>query len=527
MQKRILRYSDELRNSLLSGVSKLSGAVKITMGPRGQNVLIELENAPPILTKDGVTVAEAINLIDRFENLGAQVVKEAARQTAEVAGDGTTTSTVLAQAIFEQGTKYLGTGGNIRDLRESLLEAKTASVEHLKDMSIDIRNEKDLKNVATISANGEEDLGEIISEAVNQVGSHGYVSVENSKGYNTELILVDGYQIDRGYISPYFVTNQSKQTVEFKNPLIMLTNQNITHMKGIISILEESVKENRPLVIIANDVTGEALQGLILNKSKGNLKCCVLRAPEFGVAREQSLEDLAAVLGAELIHDSPDSWPNMPVFSMLGSCKNFKAYKEKSVFVDCNSNEEIVNQRIASITLRCEEPNVSLDERNVLDRRRKRMTSGVAVIYVGGSTESEVNERRDRVDDAVNATRVALEDGIIPGGGTAFFRISEKLSENKDIGYQILSYSLKMPLYQISKNAGDVPEVILEKLKSTKGNTGYDASTGKISNIMKDGIIDPVKVAICALENATSAALNLLSVGCAAVIENSENNSEK
>ena len=527
MQKRILKYSEELRTSLLSGVSKLSSAVKITMGPRGQNVLIEVDNAPPILTKDGVTVAEAINLVDRFENLGAQVVKEAARQTAETAGDGTTTSTVLAQAIFEQGTKYLSTGGNIRDLRESLLEAKELAVSQLKETSIDIRNDKDLKNVATISANGEEDVGELIANAVNKVGSHGYVTVENSKGYNTELVLVDGYQVDRGYVSPYFVTNQSKQTVEFKNPIILLTNQNITNMKSILPVLEESVRENRPMVIIANDVNGEALQGLILNKSKGNLNCCVLRPPEFGLAREQALEDLAAVLGAELIHDNPDEWPNMQIFNMLGNCKNFKAYKEKSVFVDCNSNQKAVEERITSISLRLDEPNVSIDEKNVLDRRRKRMTSGVAIIYVGGSTESEVNERRDRVDDAVNATRVALEDGIIPGGGTTLFKISENLNKKSGIGFQILSYALKMPVYQISKNAGDVPEVILEKLKNAKPSLGYNASNGKITNIMKEGIIDPVKVAISALENATSAALNLLSVGCAAVVKNQENSNEE
>lgn len=522
MQKRILKYSEELRSSLLDGVSKLSSAVKITMGPRGQNVLIELDGAPPILTKDGVTVAEAINLVDRFENLGAQVVKEAARQTAEIAGDGTTTSTVLAQAIFEQGSKYLSTGGNIRDLRESLLEAKDIAIEELRQIAIDIRNEKDLKNVATISANGEEALGNIISEAVSKVGSHGYVTVENSKGYNTELVLVDGYQIDRGYVSPYFVTNQSKQTVEFKNPLILLTNQTITSLKSIMAILEESIREDRPLVMIANDVTGEALQGLILNKSKGNLKCCVLKPPEFGIAREQALEDLAAVLGATLIHDNPDEWPSMPIFNMLGGCKNFKAYKEKSVFVDCNSNQDMVDQRIASINLRAEEPNVSNDEKSVLDRRRKRMTSGVAIIYVGGSTESEVNERRDRADDAVNATRVALEEGIIPGGGTALFRVSEGLAKKPEIGFQILSHTLKMPVYQISRNAGDVPEVILEKLKGSKGSSGYNAVTGKITNVMKEGIIDPVKVAISALENATSAALNLLSVGCAAVVNEQE-----
>tara|TARA_Y100001970_G_scaffold139975_1_gene172330 strand:+ start:33732 stop:35306 length:1575 start_codon:yes stop_codon:yes gene_type:complete len=522
MQKRILKYSEELRGSLLEGVSKLSSAVKITMGPRGQNVLIEINEAPPILTKDGVTVAEAINLVDRFENLGAQVVKEAARQTAEIAGDGTTTSTVLAQAIFEQGSKYLNTGGNIRDLRESLIQAKDLAISALGEMAIDIRNEKDLKNVATISANGEKSLGEIISDAVSKVGSHGYVTVENSKGYNTELVLVDGYQIDRGYISPYFVTNQSKQTVEFKNPLVLLTNQTITSLKSIMSILEETVRENRPLIIMANDVTGEALQGLILNKSKGNLQCCVLRPPEFGIAREQALEDLAAVLGAELIHDNPDEWSNMPIFSMLGSCKTFKAYKEKSVFVDCNSDHDVINQRIAAIESRSGEPNVSIDERSVLDRRRKRMTSGVAIIYVGGSTESEVNERRDRVDDAVNATRVALEDGIIPGGGAALFRVSEQLCSKTEPGYQILSHALKMPVYQISKNAGDIPEVILEKLKSTKGNSGYNAISGKITNVMKEGIIDPVKVAVSALENATSAALNLLSVGCAAVVKEQE-----
>jgi len=518
VQKRILRYSEELRASLLEGVSKLSDAVKITMGPMGQNVLIEIKDAPPILTKDGVTVAEAINLVDRFENLGAQVVKEAARQTAITAGDGTTTSTVLAQAIFQQGSKHLSSGGNIRDLRESLNEAKDFAVEKLLEMSVDIKNEKDLQHVATISANGESDLGKLISEAVSKVGAHGYVSVENSRGYVTELTLVDGYQVDRGYISPYFVTNQAKQSVEFKNPLILLTNQTITNLKSIIPVLEESVKVDKPLVIIANDVTGEALQGLILNKTKGNLRCCVLRPPEFGVAREQALEDLAAVLGAQLIHSSPDSWPKTPIYSSLGTCKSFKAYKEQCVFVDCKSDDSLVNQRLSSISLRIEEPDVSIDEMKVLDRRRKRMTSGVAIIYVGGSTESEVNERRARVEDAVNATRVALADGIIPGGGSSLFRISSLLDKRGDVGSSILSFALKMPVYQIAKNSGDVPEVILEKLKSSKSQLGYDACTGKIVNLMKEGIIDPVCVAISALTNASSAAINLLSVGCAAVV---------
>ena len=522
MQKRILRYSEELRASLLEGVSKLSDAVKITMGPMGQNVLIELKDAPPILTKDGVTVAEAINLVDRFENLGAQVVKEAARQTAETAGDGTSTSTILAQAMFQQGSKYLSSGGNIRDLRESLNEAKDFAIKKLSSMATDIKSEEDLQHVATISANGESDLGELIAEAVSKVGAYGYVSVENSRGYTTELSLVDGYQVDRGYISPYFVTNQAKQTVEFKNPLILLTNQTISNLKSIIPVLEESVKVDKPLVIIANEVTGEALQGLILNKTKGNLKCCVLRPPEFGVAREQALEDLAAVLGAQLIHASPDEWPKMPIHTSLGTCKNFKAYKEQCVFVDCNSNETLVKQRLSSINFRIEEPDVSLDEAKVLDRRRKRMTSGVAVIYVGGSTESEVNERRDRVDDAVNATRVALADGIIPGGGSSLFRVSSLLDKKGDIGSSILSYALKMPVYQIAKNSGDVPEVVLEKLKGSKNNLGYDANTGKIINLMKEGIIDPVCVAISALTNASSAAINLLSVGCAAVISERE-----
>ncbi len=524
MQKRILKYSEELRSKLLSGVEKLSDAVKITMGPMGQNVLIEIKDAPPILTKDGVTVAEAINLVDRFENLGAQVVKEAAQQTATTAGDGTTTSTVLAQAIFQQGSKYLSSGGNIRDLRESLSEAKNFAVTKLQEMSTEIKNQKDLQHVATISANGESSLGELIAEAVSKVGAHGYVSVENSRGYKTELSIVDGYQIDRGYISPYFVTNQSKQSVEFKNPLILLTNQTISNLKSIISVLEETVKENRPLVIIANEVTGEALQGLILNKTKGNLKCCVLRPPEFGLAREQALEDLAAVLGAEIVHASPEEWPKMSIFSSLGTCKNFKAYKEQSVFVDCNSDEKLIRQRLSSINERMEEPDVSLDEAKVLDRRRKRMTSGVAIIYVGGSTESEVNERRDRVDDAVNATRVALADGIISGGGSAMFRVSSYLEKKKDVGSNILSHALKMPLYQIAKNSGDVPEVVLEKLRESKRGLGYDASTGKIVDLMKEGIIDPVCVAVSALTNASSAAINLLSVGCAAVVSDREKN---
>lgn len=519
MQKRVLKYSDELRTKLLDGVSKLSDAVKITMGPRGKNVLIEIENSSPILTKDGVTVAEAINLVDRFENLGAQVVKEAARQTAETAGDGTTTSTVLAQAIFERGAKYLSSGGNIRELRDSINSAKDLAISKLKSSSIEIRDDLDLENVATISANGERELGKLISEAVSKVGPQGYVSVENSKGYSTELVCVDGYQIDRGYTSPYFINNQQKQTVEFDNPLILVTNQTISNLKSIMGVLEGAVRQKKPIVIIANDVTGEALQGLILNKTKGNLECCVLRPPEFGLAREQALQDLCAVLGASLVHDSTEDWPKMDITSNLGTCKKFKSYKEKCVFVDCKTEESLVKDRIISINKRLEEPDVSLDETKVLLRRKMRMTSGVAVIYVGGSTESEVKERRDRVDDAVNATRVAMEEGIIPGGGMAMFKVSADVSKkSSDIGFSIMSESLKMPVYQIAKNSGDVPEIILERLKSCKSNYGYNAYTGKISNLMKEGIIDPVKVTVSALENATSAALNLLSVGCAAVV---------
>jgi len=518
LQKRILEYDDALRKKLLSGVSQLADAVKITMGPRGKNVLIEVEDSAPILTKDGVTVAESINLVDRFENLGAQVVKEAARQTAEVAGDGTTTSTVLAQAIFENGSKYLSSGGNIRDLRDSLNTAKDKAIELLKKNSKAIKDKKDLQNVAIISANGEKELGDIIAEAVSNVGLHGYVSVDNSKGYNTELIQVDGYQIDRGYISPYFINNQIKQSVEFKEPRILLTNQTISSMKSLIPTLESCVKFNKPLVIIANDVTGDALQGLILNKTKGNLNCCVLRPPEFGQAREQALEDLAAVLGTKLIHADPENWQGASFYEELGTCKTFKAYKEQCVFVDCKSDENLVNQRLQSINIRLEEPNVNEDEKKVLQRRRKRMTSGVAIIYVGGSTESEVNERRDRVDDAVNATRVALVDGIIPGGGTTLFKVSKILKSESGPGFDILSSALKSPLYQIAKNSGDVPEVILEKMNETKNSYGYDANTGKISNLIKQGIIDPVCVSVAALENATSAAINLLSVGCAAVI---------
>ena len=524
MQKRILEYDEALRKKLLGGVSQLADAVKITMGPRGKNVLIEQQDSAPILTKDGVTVAESINLVDRFENLGAQVVKEAARQTAEIAGDGTTTSTVLAQSIFENGSKYLSSGGNIRDLRDSLNSAKEEAVEILRNNSKAIKEKKDLENVATISANGEKDLGEIIAEAVSSVGIHGYVSVDNSKGYNTELVQVDGYQIDRGYISPYFINNQVKQSVEFTDPKILLTNQTISNMKSLIPTLENCVKFNKPLVIIANDVNGDALQGLILNKTKGNLNCCILRPPEFGQAREQALEDLAAVLGTSLIHSDPEGWQNSSFYDELGTCKSFKAMKEQSVFVDCKSDEKLVNQRLQSINLRLEEPNVSDDEKKVLQRRRKRMTSGVAIIYVGGSTESEVNERRDRVDDAVNATRVALVDGIIPGGGTTLFKVSKMLKRENGPGYSILAEALKSPLYQIAKNSGDVPEVILEKMNESKNSFGYDASTGKISNLVKLGIIDPVCVSVAALENATSAAINLLSVGCAAVIFDQEEN---
>ena len=528
MQKRILKYSEELRNDLLSGVNKLAEAVKITMGPRGQNVLIELDNGPPILTKDGVTVAEAVNLTNRFENLGAQVVKEAARQTAEEAGDGTTTSTVLAQAIFHQGSKYLSSGGNIRDLRDSLNSAKEESISFLKEISSEVSGKKELKHVATISANGEEQLGSIIADAVSQVGQHGYVSVENSRGYKTELNLVDGYQIDRGFISPYFVNNQEKQSVDFKNPSILLTNQKISSLKDIIFLLESSVKSNKPLVIIADDVTGDALQGLILNKSKGNLDCCVIRPPEFGVARENALEDLAAVLGAEVVHTPIADWKNADIQSSLGTCKTFKSYKEQSVFVDCPSRDEVINKRLLSISTRLEEPNVPPEEKKVLERRKRRMTSGVAVIYVGGSTESEVNERRDRVDDAVNATRVALMDGTIPGGGSSLLKAANFISSNSStVGASILSTALKMPIYQIAKNSGDVPEVIIEKLKNSKEQMGYDASTGKIVNLAKSGIIDPLKVSVSALENATSAALNLLSVGCAAVISDQERTNEQ
>nr|WP_294501746.1 chaperonin GroEL [uncultured Rhodopila sp.] len=507
-----VRFGGEARQRLLRGVDILADAVKVTLGPKGRNVVLDKSFGAPRITKDGVTVAKEIELADKFENLGAQLLREVASKTNDNAGDGTTTATVLAQAIVREGAKAVAAGLNPLDLKRGIDKAVAAILDELKKRSKKITTPEETAQVATISANGEADIGKIISEAVQRVGGDGVITVEEAKGVTTELDVVEGLQFDRGYISPYFVTNTDKLRAELDQPYILIHEKKLSTLQPLLPLLEAVVQSGRPLVVIAEDVEGEALATLVVNKLRGGLKIAAVKAPGFGDRRKAILEDIAILTGGTVISEDLGIKLESVKLTDLGKAKRILIEKENTTVVEGAGKKFDIQGRVLQIRAQIEETTSDYD-REKLQERLAKLAGGVAVIRVGGSTEVEVKERKDRVDDALNATRAAVEEGIVPGGGVALARASlilAKLKADNDdqrFGLEIVRKAIQAPLRQIAANAGEDGAVIAGKtLEKDDYNYGFDAQTGEFKDLVKAGIIDPTKVVRAALQDAASVA---------------------
>lgn len=522
-------FSDDLTTALKRGIDKLCNAVKTTMGPKGKLVLIQRINRHPLITKDGVTVAQSINLVDQIENLGAQIIKEAASRTAEEAGDGTTTATVLAQSIFTEGLKMKAAGYDLEDIKAGINLGVETVLNSLNSQKKSVSGKEDLMKVATISANGEKDIADLIVKAINAAGPDGHVIVEEAKGFKSNLTLVDGYQLERGYLSPYFVTDKNKMSCQFEKPLILLADREFNSIRELMKPLELALETNRSILIIANEVDGDAMQGLVLNRVKGSLRICALKSPGFGATRHDMLNDLESVVGGKVINSSFD----MQEFKMdmFGTCNNAIINKNNSLIIcDDQKNNTKIQSRIESVKKKLDYPGITEDEKELLKFRLQSLSGSIAILRVGAATESELIERYDRVDDALNATRAALEEGILPGGGVALVKAAAKVDsiigmpqyQNMGAGLNIVSRSCKEPFKQIIKNSGKSPETVLNSILNTENNLGYDARNDILGDMFSIGIVDPSKVVRCAIEYASSAAIMLLSSGCA-MIEVSKN----
>jgi len=524
---KIVKFDLAAREDLLKGVNILTDSVKTTMGPRGRNVVIESPGTHPILTKDGVTVAQAVNLSDPFLNLGVQMIKEAASRTADTAGDGTTAATLLSQVIFAEGLKMLAAGYSSSDIKYQIKDSVDSVLSFLRNLSIPITKDDEIKQIATISANGEVQVGDLIFEAIKSVGVEGVVTVEEAKGFQSSLTVVEGMRIDRGYLSPYFVTNQEKMTAELENPYILICNKKIDNMKEIMPLLERTLNEQKSLLIIADDMEGDAMQGLVVNKMRGTLKACAIKAPGFGESRLDMLNDLAVVLGGEVVSSaSGDALENLD-FEKLGTCKKILIGRTATVFIDGGGESQSIEKRADSIREYLNDSSIDLDQVPIFKERLAKLAGGVAILKVGGATEAELRERKDRVDDALSATLAAIEEGILPGGGVALAKASQTLESHNNgeinIGAQIIKNACFAPMKQIILNAGGSPDIVLQKILEHDENFGYDAYNEKFGDMFEMGIIDPLKVIRSALENAASAASMMLTVGCAMIEENREN----
>jgi chaperonin GroEL len=512
MAAKELKFSSEAREKILRGVEILANAVKVTLGPKGRNVVIEKSYGPPRITKDGVTVAKEIELEDRFENMGAQMVREVASKTSDVAGDGTTTATVLAQAIFKEGAKAVAAGMNPMDLKRGIDLAVETVVQDLKNRARKVTKNDEIAQVATISANGDTEIGRFLAEAMQKVGNEGVITVEEAKSLGTELEVVEGMQFDRGYISPYFVTNAEKMRAELEDPLILIFEKKLSGLQAMLPMLESVVQSGKPLLIIAEDVEGEALATLVVNKLRGGLKVAAVKAPGFGDRRKAMLEDIAILAGGQLISEDLGIKLENVTLAMLGRAKKIVIDKESTTIVDGAGKKEEIQARVAQIKAQIEETTSDYD-REKLQERLAKLAGGVAVIRVGGSTEVEVKERKDRVDDALHATRAAVEEGILPGGGVALLRALqalEKLQPNdsdQKMGVDIIRRALQAPARQIIINAGEEGSVIVAKLLEKDDYAwGYNAATGQYEDLVQAGVIDPVKVVRTALQDAASVA---------------------
>jgi chaperonin GroEL len=516
MPAKDVKFGSDARQRMLRGVDILADAVKVTLGPKGRNVVLDKSFGAPRITKDGVTVAKEIELADKFENMGAQMVREVASKTNDVAGDGTTTATVLAQAIVREGAKAVAAGMNPMDLKRGIDKAVAVVVEDLKKKSKKISTSEEVAAVGTISANGEREIGKMIAEAMQKVGNEGVITVEEAKGIQTELDVVEGMEFDRGYVSPYFVTNAEKMITELENPYILIHEKKLSGLQPMLPLLETVVQSGKPLLIIAEDVEGEALATLVVNKLRGGLKVAAVKAPGFGDRRKAMLEDIAILTGGQVISEDLGIKLENVTLNMLGKCKKVVIEKESTLIVEGAGKKADIQGRCNQIKAQIEETTSDYD-REKLQERLAKLAGGVAVIRVGGSTEVEVKERKDRVDDALHATRAAVEEGIVPGGGTALARASQILSkikvDNDDqrFGIEIVRKAITAPLRQITENAGEDGAVILGKvLDNDDYNYGFDAQNGEFKDLVKAGIIDPTKVVRTALQDAASVASLLI-----------------
>jgi chaperonin GroEL len=509
-----IKYSQKARESILRGVDTLADAVKVTLGPRGRNVILEKTFGSPTITKDGVTVAKEIELEDKFENMGAQMVKEVASKTSDVAGDGTTTATVLAQAIYKEGSKLVAAGVNPMAIKRGIEKAVEAVVEELKKLSKPTKDQEEIAQVGTISANNDTTIGNIIAEAMNKVGKEGVITVEEAKSMETTLEIVEGMQFDRGYTSPYFVTDPEKMTVNLSNPYLLLNEKKISGMKDLIPILEQIARMGKPLLIIAEDVEGEALATLVVNKLRGTLQVCAVKAPGFGDRRKAMLEDIAILTGGKVISEDLGLKLENVTLNDLGTAKTVTIDKDNTTIVDGGGSRKDLEGRVKQIRAQIDETTSDYD-REKLQERLAKLVGGVAVIHVGAATETEMKEKKARVEDALNATRAAVEEGIVPGGGVALLRAGKalekvKLEGEEQSGVTLVHRALEEPIRQIANNAGAEGSVVVEKVKDQKSGFGFNAETGKYEDLMKAGIIDPTKVTRFALQNASSVAALLL-----------------
>jgi len=511
-----LRFSEDARSAILRGVNTLANAVKVTLGPKGRNVVIEKSFGSPLITKDGVTVAKEIELENKFENMGAQMVKEVASKTNEDAGDGTTTATVLAQAIFREGAKVVTAGHNPTELKRGMDKAVAAVIEQLKSMAKPVKGDKEVAQVGTISANNDKEIGEMIAGAMAKVGKEGVITVEESKTALTELEVVEGMQFDRGYLSPYFVTNAERMEAVLENAYVLIYDKKIASMKDMIGVLEGVAKSGRPLLIIAEDVEGEALATLVVNKLRGTIQVCAVKAPGFGDRRKSMMEDIATLTGGNLISEDVGQKLEQATIKDLGTAKRIVIDKDNTTVIDGSGDKKTIQARVAQIKAQIEETSSDYDKEKLKERLAK-LAGGVAVIHVGAPSEVEMKEKKARVEDALNATRAAVEEGIVAGGGTALLRASRALdkfkadSDEQKAGVNIIRRACEEPIRQIAANAGLDGAIVLDRVLNDKNPAwGFNALVEEYSDLIKDGVIDPVKVCRSALQNAASVASLML-----------------
>jgi len=511
MAAKDVKFHESARHRIVAGVNVLADAVKVTLGPKGRNVVLERSFGAPTVTKDGVSVAKEIELKDKFENMGAQMVKEVASKTSDTAGDGTTTATVLAQAIVQEGMKFVAAGMNPMDLKRGIDKAVIATVEQLKKLSKPCTTNKEIAQVGSISANSDESIGKIIADAMDKVGKEGVITVEDGKSLDNELEVVEGMQFDRGYLSPYFINNPDKQIAVLEDPFVLLHDKKISNIRDLLPVLEQVAKAGKPLLIIAEEVEGEALATLVVNNLRGILKTCAVKAPGFGDRRKAMLEDIAILTGGTVISDEVGLQLEKATLKDLGRAKRIEIEKENTTIIDGAGEKAQIEGRVKNIRTQIDEATSDYDKEKLQERVAK-LAGGVALIRVGAATEVEMKEKKARVEDALHATRAAVEEGIVAGGGVALIRARANLSalkgsnSDQDAGIKIVLRALEEPLRMIVSNAGDEPSVVLNKIVEGKGNFGYNAGTGEYGDLVQMGVLDPTKVTRCALQNAASVA---------------------